>query len=72
MEANELDLVDTQELMEALFRRCRAGVIMLMQDRDETSDTEAYASRGNESFCLGLCEAMSERLRILIRDDFSE
>lgn len=68
----DLDLVETQLLMEALFRRCRAGVILLTQDRDEKSDSEAFMISGNEAYCLGLCEAMSARIKGMLTSEFLE
>jgi hypothetical protein len=72
MEAEELDLVTTDDLMHALFRRCRTGVITLMQNRDQETDARVYSWTGGEEHALGLCEAMSTRLRLMIESDFVE
>jgi hypothetical protein len=72
MDSNNLDLVETQELVEALFRRCRVGVVLLTRHRDENNDEEVYTSIGNESTALGLCEAMSTRLRLIVENQFRE
>ena len=70
METNDLDLVETGELMEALFRRSSVAVILLTKHRDDDTDLATFATKGNEEFCLGSCEAMAARLRIMIEHDF--
>ena len=68
----DLDLVETQDLVEALLRRSRVAVVLLCRPRDDNSDEEVVTSIGNEDLCLGLCESMSTRLRAIIERDFLE
>ena len=70
MNPEELDLIETSDLMEALFRRCKTGVIMLIQERDEATEAEAFASKGNEYHALGLCNAMAARFNAIIGAEF--
>lgn len=82
MEAADLDLIETMDLVEALFRRSHCGVVILTKTLDAQADDEevAWYCQGADPYCLGLAQSVADKLSAkgqaqflgLIEDDEDE
>lgn len=61
MSDDELDLVETSDIVDALHRRASGGAVIVAIENKSTTATGIYY-RGSELAAIGLCEAVKEHL----------
>ena len=71
MTSEELDLVDTEELLNAIKRRFDGGVIVLYRDKSDTIEVERTVWWGGVFRCLGLVQVAKMRLKEFVRRNHS-
>lgn len=64
MEASDLDLIETEDMVAALFRRSHCGIVILTRTLDVDADDEAmfWSCKGADPYCQGLAQSVADKL----------